>query len=111
MPTWTRSFLALKSFAVFISDSRDNDSEVISVCSCGLRARAPQEAPGGNIPWPRASAWADRPPLPVCWRREAGPLKAQFTGRKTDHVISKSWTGRSVAFFTVTVAKALSPLG
>src|SRR5258708_33645024 len=54
----------------------------------------------------RSRAWADEDHLSMCSTRGAGPLAAQFTGRKAVHVTIKSPTYLSVAFLIVTVYSA-----
>src|SRR5258706_1004800 len=97
MPTCTRTLLALYFGAISSSAVRESH-DAISVCSCGLRTRAPPPKPKcewksqltRDVRGPRSTAWADEAHLVICWMRGAGPLVAQFTGRKAVHVMSKS---------------------
>src|SRR5258707_14459644 len=102
MPTCTRSFLALYFLAISCSDLRESERDVISVCSWGLRTRAPRRQPFAS---------AELAILVARSMRGAPPLAAQFIGRKTVQVIIMFWTYRSVVFFIATVASKLSPFG
>src|SRR5260221_4743620 len=109
MPTCTRTFLALY-FGAISSNAVRESHDAISVCSCGWRTRAPPPKPKcewksrltRDVTRPRSTASADEVHLVICSMRGAGPLAAQFTGRKGVHVTAMSPAYLSVAFLMIT---------